>query len=108
MASSGGEEVDDRRRDTAAEIDIEIPGKKRSSSRDPIVHPGTVIINVQGAFIVDEMTQTPNISPGASQEEFTQQTHDIRLPHHTAIVSHIAVDVSQSSTPFLQLQIPRS
>lgn len=60
---------------------------------DPIKHPGTVIINVQGAFIVDDAPPAPNGSGGTAQEEFVHQTHDIRLPNHKAVVSHIAVDV---------------
>lgn len=60
-----------------------------------IIYPGSVKINVEGAFIVDEdsttlegehLTVTVN---GGSHE-----TKDIRLPNHTAVVSHIAVDVS--------------
>lgn len=85
--------------------------------RDAILNPGTIKINVQGAFIVDEDALTPcrsgRRSPngaktraerrpsrvnGERDEYFTYQhdTSDIRLPNHTAIVSHIAVDVSIS------------
>ncbi|KHJ31512.1 putative pantothenate kinase [Erysiphe necator] len=62
-----------------------------------IIHPGSVKINVEGAFIVDEdsaakdgnhLTVTAN---GASHS-----TKDIRLPNHTAVVSHIAVDIGGS------------
>lgn len=56
-----------------------------------IIHPGSVKINVKGAFIVDQESNTPirAASNGGSHE-----TKDIRLPNHTAVVSHIAVDVS--------------
>ncbi|KAF2097229.1 fumble-domain-containing protein [Rhizodiscina lignyota] len=96
MASNAGLEVDERSRNAPWEIDVETPNKKRSDSRDPIAHPGSVIINVQGAFIADDTPQTPNGSPGAAPEEYLQQTQDIRLPNHRAIVSHIAVDIGGS------------
>lgn len=55
-----------------------------------IIHPGSVKINVQGAFIVDQDPGYPNVTAanGGSHD-----TKDIRLPNHTAVVSHIAVDV---------------
>lgn len=54
-----------------------------------IIHPGSVKINVKGAFIVDQESGLPgdSVSGGSSD------TKDIRLPNHTAVVSHIAVDV---------------
>jgi type II pantothenate kinase len=65
-----------------------------------ITHPGSVRINVKGAFIVDQGTGTPGIStPGDGQSSPTShehngyQTKDIRLPNHTAVVSHVAIDV---------------
>jgi hypothetical protein len=56
-----------------------------------ISHPGSVKINVKGAFIVDHDSVSPNRSVvnGGSHD-----SKDIRLPNHTAVVSHIAVDVS--------------
>ncbi|OTB02880.1 hypothetical protein M426DRAFT_322302 [Hypoxylon sp. CI-4A] len=60
-----------------------------------IIHPGSVRINVKGAFIVDtpEQPGTPaNLSSGGSSYE----TKDIRLPNHTAVISHIAVDIGGS------------
>ncbi|KAL1640757.1 hypothetical protein SLS58_006579 [Diplodia intermedia] len=60
---------------------------------DPTIrHPGNVYINVQGAFIVDDEPRTPE-SP-ESDYEHEHGSKDIRLPNHTAVVSHIAVDVS--------------
>lgn len=59
-----------------------------------INHPGSVKINVQGAFIVDQGSSSPtayNLNGRASPDHHTR---DIRLPNHTAVVSHIAVDVS--------------
>ncbi|KAK6820669.1 hypothetical protein PG990_012653 [Apiospora arundinis] len=60
-----------------------------------IGHPGSVRINVKGAFIADsaEPATPVNGSPvGSSYHE----TKDIRLPNHTAVVSHIAVDIGGS------------
>lgn len=55
-----------------------------------IIHPGSVKINVKGAFIVDQETASPN---ELNINERNNDTKDIRLPNHTAVVSHIAVDV---------------
>lgn len=102
-------------------------GTSKQKTRDAILNPGTIKINVQGAFIVDDDAPTPcrvaSRSPdgaasntngstsrvnGERDEYFTYQhdTSDIRLPNHTAIVSHIAVDVSifRKSPEFLQFQ----
>lgn len=73
-------------------------------------HPGSVRINVKGAFIVDQDATPP--SPSINGESGSgvgvpvtngngraspsnHETKDIRLPNHTAVVSHIAVDVCQ-------------
>ena len=65
-----------------------------------ITHPGSVKINVTGAFIVESQDPgTPasvlagNGNNGTSTGGY-YETKDIRLPNHTAVVSHIAVDVS--------------
>jgi hypothetical protein len=61
----------------------------QSDIQDTIQHPGNVRINVQGAFIVAEE------QPGTPQsEDYEHDPHDIRLPNHTSVVSHVAVDVS--------------
>lgn len=66
-----------------------------------INHPGSVRINVKGAFIVDQGSS----SPTAAAPHFNgrgspdHQTKDIRLPNHTAVVSHIAIDVSSLRSP---------
>ncbi|KAH8803191.1 pantothenate kinase-like protein [Xylogone sp. PMI_703] len=60
---------------------------------DTITHPGSVKINVKGAFIVDQGSTTPD-SPGSSIRGY--DTKDIRLPNHTAVVSHIAADIGGS------------
>ena len=61
-------------------------------SRPPRVPPNaaSVKINVEGAFIVDDDVNEKN---GAGAEGVYYESKDIRLPHHTAVVSHVAVDV---------------
>ncbi|KAI9778274.1 MAG: hypothetical protein M1839_008299 [Geoglossum umbratile] len=56
-----------------------------------ITHPGSVKINVLGAFIVNEEP-----SSIAARTASHHDTKDIRLPNHTAVVSHIAVDIGGS------------
>ncbi|KAK0729968.1 fumble-domain-containing protein [Lasiosphaeris hirsuta] len=58
-------------------------------------HPGSVRINVKGAFIVDQGTSTPASSNGRGSPPH-HETKDIRLPNHTAVVSHIAIDIGGS------------
>lgn len=66
-----------------------------------ITKPGSVKINVKGAFIVDPDTSTPRHQSSGSGNgngngrgsPTHHETSDIRLPNHTAVVSHIAVDV---------------
>jgi hypothetical protein len=71
----------------------------QSDIHETILHPGNVKINVQGAFIVDEE------QPGTPQsEDYEHDPKDIRLPNHTAVVSHIAVDVSASGVACLNLR----
>ena len=57
-----------------------------------ITRPGAVRINFQGAFIVDDDAATLQlVEDGGALHD----SRDIRLPHHTAVVSHVAVDVSR-------------
>lgn len=62
-----------------------------------IFKPGSVKINVEGAFIVDPDTATPALRENGADNGRVSPSHhetsDIRLPNHTAVVSHIAVDV---------------
>ncbi|KAK4942790.1 hypothetical protein LTR10_017550 [Elasticomyces elasticus] len=55
--------------------------------------PASVKINVQGAFIVDEETCDKN---GGGSEFVHREHKDIRLPHHTDVVSHVALDIGGS------------
>ncbi|MBE3048070.1 hypothetical protein IMZ48_37295, partial [Candidatus Bathyarchaeota archaeon] len=58
------------------------------------IHPGAVRINVEGAFIVDSHPGSPTQAPNNGRISPPHETSDIRLPNHTAVVSHIAIDVS--------------
>jgi len=63
----------------------------QSDIQDTIQHPGNVLINVQGAFIVDDE------QPGTPQsDDYEHDPQDIRLPNHTTVVSHVAVDIGGS------------
>lgn len=63
----------------------------QSDIQDTIQHPGNVRINVQGAFIVnDEQPGTPQ------SDDYEHDPQDIRLPNHTTVVSHVAVDIGGS------------
>ncbi|KAG9258705.1 fumble-domain-containing protein [Emericellopsis atlantica] len=68
-----------------------------------ITRPGSVKINVKGAFIVDPDTSTPAPTNSTANGYINgrhspshHETSDIRLPNHTAVVSHIAVDIGGS------------
>lgn len=61
-----------------------------------ISNPGTVKINVDGAFIVENEPSTPD---SVEENGVRYERKDIRLPHHTSVVSHIAVDVRSSRFP---------
>ena len=66
-----------------------LPTRKQSTIDDTILSPGAVKINVKGAFIVEEevaRADTPT-------EDGAQHDTDIRLPNHSAVVSHVALDV---------------
>lgn len=68
-----------------------------------IAHPGSVRINVEGAFIVESQPNSPTQKPvNSGRISPSHETSDIRLPNHTAVVSHVAIDVSSLPllTPF--------
>ncbi|KAK4102978.1 fumble-domain-containing protein [Parathielavia hyrcaniae] len=79
-----------------------LTGRPRTSTADTaeidetLSHPGSVRINVKGAFIVDQETSTPATPVGRSGSPGRHETKDIRLPNHTAVVSHIAIDIGGS------------
>lgn len=79
-----------------------LPPRMRTNTAEidsTIIHPGSVKINVKGAFIVDQDSSSPKDVNGSViiNGRGSHDTKDIRLPNHTAIVSHIAVDVCYSS-----------
>ena len=68
------------------------PDAVRSPRAPPT--PASVKINVEGAFIVDDEL---NGKAGGVADGVHYEHKDIRLPHHTAVVSHVAVDVGHAS-----------
>ncbi|KAI9733412.1 MAG: hypothetical protein M1834_003496 [Cirrosporium novae-zelandiae] len=60
-----------------------------------ISHPGSVKINVEGAFIVDEDSGGEQESP-TEENGIHYENKDIRLPFHDKVVSHVAVDIGGS------------
>lgn len=64
----------------------------RPRLEDAITNPGAVKINVEGAFIVEDQPPTPDSI--AEEDGVHYERKDIRLPYHTSVVSHVAVDVS--------------
>ncbi|KAI9829304.1 MAG: hypothetical protein M1826_005768 [Phylliscum demangeonii] len=73
------------------------PRPRTASIQTTITHPGSVRINVQGAFIVDD---EPDVAAGPGTHTGNGHGHghghDIRLPNHTAVVSHVALDIGGS------------
>lgn len=67
--------------------------KRPNRLEEAITNPGAVKINVKGAFIVDD---EPRSRSPVEAEGVHYENKDIRLPHHTGVVSHVAVDVSVS------------
>lgn len=73
----------------APQISADPDAAARSARVPP--NPASVKINVEGAFIVDDEINGKN---GAGEDGVHYEHKDIRLPYHTAVVSHVAVDVS--------------
>ena len=59
--------------------------RRPSALAEVILSPGTLRVNVQGAFIADN---EPRWLDGTHHD-----TRDIRLPNHKTLVSHVALDV---------------
>ncbi|KAJ5632819.1 Pantothenate kinase [Penicillium lividum] len=68
---------------------------RRSRLEEAITNPGAVKINVTGAFIVDDEPHARARSP-VQTDGVHYENKDIRLPHHTGVVSHVAVDIGGS------------
>ncbi|KHN98789.1 pantothenate kinase [Metarhizium album ARSEF 1941] len=88
-------------RQTVTETEAARTATSTEEINNTITRPGSVKINVQGAFIVDPDTSTPAVDSTNSQgngrgSPTHHETSDIRLPNHTAVVSHIAVDIGGS------------
>ena len=67
--------------------------KTTSIGVDETIHrPGAVKINLAGAFITEDAGSE---APVAADNDAAgiHDKRDIRLPHHTGVVSHVAVDV---------------
>ncbi|KAM0719435.1 hypothetical protein Q7P37_005340 [Cladosporium fusiforme] len=92
--------------------EVQQPAAKRrrvSSSavdmQSAIAQPGSIKINVTGAYIIDRLdsddgSQSSHSSPRSHSDDEDQpyQHHkrDIRLPNHTSVVSHVAADIGGS------------
>ncbi|KAJ5162219.1 hypothetical protein N7492_007611 [Penicillium capsulatum] len=74
---------------------VQTEGHRKRPARleEAITNPGSVKINVTGAFIVDDepRSRSPIEADGVHYEN-----KDIRLPHHRGVVSHVAVDIGGS------------
>ncbi|TDZ15501.1 Pantothenate kinase [Colletotrichum sidae] len=107
----GGSAIDDSRPDDELDndpsnpadpvietgIDIRTRARTMTSTEEidsTIIRPGSVRINVKGAFIVDPDSTSPSNNGRGSPTH--HETSDIRLPNHHAVVSHIAVDIGGS------------
>ncbi|KAK2821748.1 hypothetical protein FQN49_007715 [Arthroderma sp. PD_2] len=77
-------ESSSRRRRAQTENDVSVERLKETIS-----NPGSVKINVKGAFILDELAEHKR----ADADGVHYEHKDIRLPHHTDVVSHVAVDI---------------
>lgn len=92
--------------------DMERPAAKRrrisSSAADmqsAITAPGSIKINVAGAYIIDHeeedfsngsASSSPSSNQDLEEQSYTHHKRDIRLPNHTAVVSHVAADIGGS------------
>ena len=66
------------------------PALSDISAIDTVLIPGEVRINAQGAFIVTEESG----ETGINLEDGATHDIDIRLPNHSGVVSHVALDVA--------------
>lgn len=91
--------------DRFPEVDTNSRRKRPNRLEEAITNPGAVKINVTGAFIVDD---EPRSKSPVDAEGVHYENKDIRLPHHTGVVSHVAVDVSVSWDDFFPCCVPRT
>jgi len=93
-----------------AEVEGPAAKRRRMSSSAPdmqtaISQPGSIKINVAGAYIIDHEDEDGSQGSGSSspssnldfeEQSYTHHKRDIRLPNHTAVVSHVAADIGGS------------
>lgn len=70
-----------------------------------ISQPGSIKINAAGAYIIDHEDEdasqgsndsSPSSNPDNEGQSYQYHKRDIRLPHHTSVVSHVAADIGGS------------
>lgn len=65
-----------------------------------IQEPGSIKINVTGAYIIKRDSASQPTTPGTvtppEPYEYEHDKRDIRLPNHTATISHVAADIGGS------------
>lgn len=70
-----------------------------------INQPGSIQLDVSGAHIIDHEDDngsdrsngdSPTGSPDGEEQSYHYHNRDIRLPNHTAVVSHVAADIGGS------------
>lgn len=67
--------------------------RRNSLLNHTILPPPAVNINVQGAFIADQVASYTGSQPDHGAQ---YDTREIRLPNHKAVVSHVALDIGGS------------
>ncbi|KAK5169443.1 uncharacterized protein LTR77_005419 [Saxophila tyrrhenica] len=81
-----------RRRVSSSAIDMQ----------SAIQQPGSIKINVEGAYIIDHEDEdsshgsSPSSHTEGEEQSYQHHNRDIRLPNHTAVVSHVAADIGGS------------
>lgn len=83
----------------------ERPAKRRRMSssaaemQNAIRDPGSIKINVAGAYITkheEPIAEEGDLTPPLEENAYEHDKRDIRLPNHTAVVSHVAADIGGS------------
>ena len=102
-SSSGGMSSMTGATSTDGEVLQAVPSHVDDSRRRFPSLATSVKINVEGAFIVEDDCASQT---SVDNDHIHWERKDIRLPHHTDVVSHVAVDVGEtSSTSTLPLTI---
>ena len=65
-----------------------------------IKEPGSIKINVAGAYIINheepDTSSSGRTDSSPEEQDYEHDERDIRLPNHTAVVSHVAADIGGS------------